>query len=98
MVKTCADPANMGPSKQMMQFGREIGITLDAKLWVGDDREVTDTDVLRPTVAKKAYAGLGLWAWERDWLVAMGMELPDGERLDAALARTGLSRWRTAAD
>ena len=28
----------------------------------------------------------------------MGIELPDGARLDAALARTGLSRWRTAAD
>lgn len=200
MVKACADPANLGPSKQMMLFGREIGITLDdvedmgdanARLaqimdawnslpmaerqrrspstgsfgsrmgeamaeaaghllqhgelpagwampdpprledeaddetvhvtdpaisaplykassylrqvlalceWVGDGREVTDTDVLRPTVARKAYADLGLWAWERDWLVAMGMELPDGERLDAALARTGLSRWRTAAD
>ncbi len=200
MVKACADPANMGPSKQMMLFGREIGITLDdledmddandrlAQImdawnslpmaerlrrspstgsfgsrmgeamteaaglvlqhgelpadwsmpepprlddetddermhvtdpavsapryrsssylrqvlalceWVGDGREVTATDVLRPTVGKRAYADLGLWTWERDWLAAMGMELPDGERLDAALARTGLSGWRTAAD
>ena len=66
--------------------------------WVGDGREVTTTEVLRPIIAKKAYADLRLWAWERDWLLAMGMELPDGERIDAALSQTGLSRWRTAAD
>ena len=199
MAKACADPANMGPSKQMMLFGREIGITLDdvedmgdanARLaqitdawnalpmaerqrrspstgsfgsqmgqamtqaaghvqhhgelpagwampeaprldesddapvhpgdpavsaplyrasaylrqvlalceWVGEGREVTATEVLRPAVAKKAYADLGLWAWERDWLLAMGMELPDDERISGALSATRLSRWRTAAD
>lgn len=200
MVEECADPANMGSSKQMMLFGREIGITLDdvedmddanARLaqivdawnalpmaerqrrspstgsfgsrmgqamteaaghvlqhgelpagwlmpepprldedpdgapvhlsdpgvsaplyresaylrrvlalceWVGDGREVTATEVLRPAVAKAAYAALGLWAWERDWLLAMGMELPSGERIDAALSQVGLSGWRTAAD
>lgn len=200
MAKACADPANMGSSKQMMLFGREIGITLDdveniddanARLgqivdawnslpmaerqrrspstgsfgsrmgqvvteaaaqihqhgelpadwampepprldedaddapvypsdpavsaplyrasaylrqvlalceWVGDGREVTATDVLRPAVAKKAYVDFGLWEWEREWLLAMGMKLPDGERMDAALSQAGLSRWRTAAD
>ena len=200
MAKACADPAKMGPSKQMMLYGREIGITLDdvedmddanARLaqivdawnalpmaerqrrspstnsfgsrmgeamteaaghvlqygelpngwtmpeqprlddasddamlhvtnpaisaplykassylrqvlalceWVGDGRQVTDTEVLRLAVAKMAYADLGLWAWERDWLTAMGMELPEGERLEAALSQMGLSRWRSAAD
>lgn len=198
MVRACADPANMGPSKQMMLYGREIGITLDgvadlddanARLgqimdawnalptaerqrrspstggfgsrmsqaateaagyvqqygelpagwtmpepprlddeaddrsvyptdpslsaplyrasdylrqmlalcaWVGDGREVTSKQVLRPSVAKQAYVDLGLWNWEREWLLASGMALPDGT--EDVLSQTGLSGWRTAAD
>lgn len=200
MAAACADPANFGPSKQMLAFGREIGITLDdlddmdeanerlqrimnawnslpteerqrrsgsmsnagsrvgqalgeaagqlqrdgelpagwampepARLdedpgdepvypvdpavsapqyrastylrqvlalceWVGEGREATATEVLRPAVAKQAYADLGLWTWERDWLVATGMELPRGRRMDEILSQIGLSVWRSAAD
>ena len=200
MRAACADPANFGPSKQMMAFGQEIGITLDdlqdmddandrlqqitdawnslpveerrrrspavssagsrmgralteaagyvqeygelpmgwampesprldeepddervfptdprlsasqyrdsAYLkqvlalceWVGEGREVTANRVLRPALAKEAYADLALWAWEQEWLLAIGMELPGGKRMNDLLAQTGLSGWRTAAD
>jgi len=54
--------------------------------------------VLRPAVAKQAYVDLGLWGWEREWLVAIGMQLPRGKRMADLLSKTGLSGWRTAAD
>lgn len=199
MAKACADPANMGPSKQMMLFGREIGITLDdadglddvnARLaqivdawnslpmaerqrrspspshfgsrmgqavtqaaalieqhgelpegwtmpgpprldgtlddsplyptdpavsaplyrasaylkrvlalceWVGDGRQVTATEVLRPAVAKHAYADLGLWTWERDWARADRLGERPGDE-DASATPAESFRWRTAAD
>ena len=90
-----SDPAVSAPLYRASAYLRQVLALCE---WVGDGREVTTTEVLRPIIAKKAYADLRLWAWERDWLLAMGMELPDGERIDAALSQTGLSRWRTAAD
>ena len=66
--------------------------------WVGDGRAVTRTDVLRPAVAKQAHVDLGLWSWERAWLLASGLDLPDDPGMDAVLAQTGLSGWRSAAD
>ncbi len=35
--------------------------------WVGDGREVTKTGVLRPAVAREAYAALGLAGWESQY-------------------------------
>lgn len=66
--------------------------------WVGDGREVTGSEVLRPVVAKRAYAELGLWSWEREWLLAQGMELPTEKRMNDLLATEGLSAWRSAMD
>ena len=90
-----SDPAVSAPQLRASGFVQQVLALID---WVGDGRAVTGTDVLRPTVAKQAYADLGLWQWERDWLLAGGMDLPDDSRLDEVLAQTGLSGWRTAAD
>ena len=57
------DPAISAPLYKASSYLRQILALCE---WVGHGREVTDTDVLRPAVGKKAYADLGLWAWERD--------------------------------
>jgi len=90
-----SDPAVSAPQLRAAGFIRQVLALVD---WVGDGRAVTRTDVLRPAVAKQAYADLGLWQWERDWLLAGGLDLPADPRMDAVLAQTGLSGWRTAAD
>ena len=90
-----ADPATTAPLYRASSFVNQVLALCE---WVGEGREVTATDVLRPAVAKRAYAELGLWNWERQWVTAAGLELPTGKRMEAALAVEGLSDWRTAAD
>ena len=90
-----SDPAVSAPQYRSSAYMRQVLALCE---WVGEGREVTITEVLRPAVAKQAYVDLGLWHWERDWLLAMGMELPEESRMDDLLSRTGLSGWRTAAD
>ncbi len=89
-----SDPAVSAPQLRAAEFIRQVLALVD---WVGDGRAVTRTDVLRPAVAKQAYVDLGLWAWERDWLMAGGLDLPDDRQMDPVLAQTGLSGWRSAA-
>lgn len=90
-----SDPAVTAPQLLASGFIRQALALVD---WVGGGRAVTKNDVLRPAVARQAYAELGLWEWERQWLMAGGMELPDEPRMDAVLASTGLSSWRSALD
>ena len=90
-----SDPARSAPLYRSSAYLRQVVALCE---WVGEGREVTATEVLRPAVAKQAYADLGLWHWERDWLLAAGMELPDESRMDDLLLGTGVSGWRTAAD
>ena len=90
-----SDPAVSAPLYRSSEYTRQVLALCE---WVGEGREVTATEVLRPAVAKQAYADLGLWHWERDWLIATGMELPQQARMDDLLSRSGLSGWRSAAD
>ena len=89
------DPAVSAPQYRASDYLRQVLALCE---WVGEGREVTATEVLRPAVAKQAYADLGLWGWERQWLAATGLELPGGKRLDAAMSQIGLSSWRSAGE
>lgn len=68
--------------------------------WVGEGRELTSTDVLRPAVAREAYDALGLVEWDRTrarasvprHVVASGRSVEDW--VEEAIARP----WRSAAD
>lgn len=70
--------------------------------WVGDGKEITATRVLRPALAKQAYADLALGAWQRSQLERT---YPD-ERLpgvaavgrDAWIEQEMARPWRSAAD
>lgn len=88
------DPSVSAPYIRSSEFIRKV---LDLAAWVGDGREVTATDVLRPAVAREAYAALDLWSWEqRSDLYALAATNDDPAAAEAA--RVALSRWRTAAD
>lgn len=52
-----SDPAVSAPQLRAAGFIRQVLALVD---WVGDGRAVTRTEVLRPAVAKQAYADLGL--------------------------------------
>jgi hypothetical protein len=56
--------------------------------WVGDGREITNTGVLRPAVAREAYAELKLGSWQRGQLER---RYPD-ERYPG-VAAVGRERW-----
>ncbi|HYN28865.1 MAG TPA: hypothetical protein VES95_03205 [Dermatophilaceae bacterium] len=69
--------------------------------WVGGRAEVTASGVLRPAVAREAYAVLGLFEWERTHQrhlrhLAESDDLGDEEW--AELARTSSAGWRSALD
>ena len=57
------DPAVSAPQYRASAYLRQVLALCE---WVGEGREVTTTEVLRPAVARTAYADLGLWAWERE--------------------------------
>ena len=61
--------------------------------WVGDGKEITATDTLRPAVGRQAFADLHLEEWEREYLDRRFE--PDAEQwANAYFDRT----WRSAAD
>ena len=87
------DPAVTAPLIRQSGYVRALLALCE---WLGDGREVTATGVLRPTVARQAYADLDLWSWDRPWAT----QRPDhqsGEDEETLRARA-TSWWRTAAD
>lgn len=67
--------------------------------WVGEGREVTGTGVLRPAVAREAYAALDLWSWERTAPVRYKPVTPDTPpEVERALAESALHSWSSAGD
>ncbi len=74
---------------------------LDFAAWVGDGKEVTNSKVLRPGVARSAYRDLGMWSWERDDIQldfgAIGVTAKPTVP-DAVQQERMLRTWRTAAD
>lgn len=90
-----SDPALAAPQVRASRFVQDVFALVD---WVGDGRQVTKTEVLRPAVARQAYAHLGLWEWEREWRRAGGYSVPDDPKADELLASSGMFGWRTAAD
>ncbi|MGB7963515.1 MAG: hypothetical protein WCF12_11240 [Propionicimonas sp.] len=89
------DPKASAPQVRRSTFVQNALALAD---WVGSGREVTATNVLRPAVARAAYTALDLWAWERLWTRASGLDLPDIPEVDELAARTFLASWRTAAE
>ena len=90
------DPAVSAPLYRASPYLRQVLALVE---WVGEGREVTGTEVLRPSLGKQAYVDLGLWQWERAWLQASGMDLPEeDDRMDSVLSHTGVSVWKTCAD
>lgn len=67
--------------------------------WVGDGREVTATGVLRPAVAREAYAALDLWSWERTSPLRAGQRAEDvPPEVDRLLAEGAQHSWTSAGD
>ncbi len=93
------DDDDLPPLHSEAEIGALVrGSAFTAKLlalreWVGDGREITATEVLRPSVARQAYADLDLWAWERASLALdsrLGPAIPD--------EAMGPRSWRSARD
>lgn len=89
------DPKVSAPQVRRSPFVQKVLALAD---WVGTGREVTATEVLRPAVAREAYTALDLWAWERTWARAGGLDTPDDPHIHELMAKVSLSTWRTAAD
>ena len=67
--------------------------------WVGDGREVTATGVLRPAVAREAYAALDLWSWERTSPSRFNPVREDvTPEVDRLLAENARQWWTSAGD
>lgn len=89
------DPAITAPQLRASGFIERVLALVD---WVGEGREVTKTEVLRPAVAREAYTDLDLWQWEREWQSVDGFESSDDPVVDSVMASAALEGWRTAAD
>lgn len=94
------------PDQRSIEVSRERGTPFVAELlgfaaWVGDGKEVTNTKVLRPAVARSAYRELDLWSWERDDLQlefgAVGITA-EATVPDTVQKERMLRSWRSAAD
>lgn len=89
------DPAISAPLYRASPFVQRVLALCE---WVGDGREVTATQVLRPAVAEQAYADLDLWDWERAWAKVKDQAYASKQELDEQRAARGFPHWRTAAD
>ncbi len=90
-----SDPELSAPYVRDSGFFRQI---LALAEWVGTGRQVTQTGVLRPAVAREAYQALGLWEWEREWFQAGGVDFSVDPDAESAAAEQALNGWRTALD
>jgi hypothetical protein len=89
----------VGPLVRQSAYVRKV---IDLAHWVGEGKELTAIGVLRPAVARQAYADLGLGPWQRE---LVERRYPD-ERLpgvaamgrDAWIEREMEQTWRSAAD
>jgi hypothetical protein len=93
-------PDVVGPIVRQAAYFRKV---VDLAHWVGEQgKEITAIGVLRPALARQAYADLGLGPWQRELLQRL---YPD-ERLpgvaamgrDAWIEREMQQTWRTAVD
>jgi hypothetical protein len=94
----------LAPPSQIAPLIRETQLfnQLEALVrWIKPRAEITSTGVLRPAVARQAFADLGLQAWTREWIridyADLESELQPGE-LDLILDTFAQQPWRSARD
>ena len=83
-------PVPAPEASEVAPYVRDSGFTqalAALAAWVGEGREITSIGVLRPALAREAYADLDLWPWEREWRRIGGAGEPDRP-----------ATWRSAAD
>jgi hypothetical protein len=92
----------LAPPSQVAPLIREAGLLdqLEALVrWIEPRAEITGTGVLRPAVARQAFADLRLQAWTHEWLridyADLESELQPGE-MDLILDTFAQQPWRSA--
>ena len=88
------DPSVSAPFARSSPFVAKV---LELAAWVGQGREVTATQLLRPAVGREAYAALDLWSWElrHDGYLAEAVKDP---AFDVERFRAGALKWRSSGD
>ncbi|MFV0405951.1 MAG: hypothetical protein ACK5LN_03880 [Propioniciclava sp.] len=86
------EPWDREASARQAQDSGYVQSILELARWVGDGKEVTSTDTLRPAVGRQAYVDLRLRQWERDVAARRGIRLPPASDEPSA----GTHRWRSA--
>lgn len=88
------DPSVSAPFARSSPFVAKV---LELAAWVGQGREVTATQLLRPAVGREAYAALDLWSWElsHDPYLA---EAATDPAFDMERYRASALQWRSSGD
>jgi hypothetical protein len=98
------EPGDVKVSAQLARASPFVAACLALVAWLGPEgKPVTTRGLLRPPVAREAYRQLDLWQWERRFeavkRASYGVPAtPITPEVDAVLAESALSSWRSAGD